>query len=202
VQARFTDGSVEIRVRRLEDDEIYRSIRRTVQFHCCRRRDYRVDTDPSRNATMVTVGPVKLEVSLNGEDRYHSISRLSRLLAEGSDPDIRENPERRSNRFSTVSQPTAICMTIGFLPRFTFSGNPWLDMRIWTNTALERNAGLWLGLDTACRRGMGSVSLWPLGRGLSPGVGRGSTKPLGGLRRFHYGRWAYSRNNWVGIPVR
>jgi hypothetical protein len=51
VQARFTEGAMEIRLRRLEDDDIYEVDTPQGAVSLLRTGDYRIDTDPTLTAT-------------------------------------------------------------------------------------------------------------------------------------------------------
>ncbi|MEP6715845.1 MAG: DUF6600 domain-containing protein [Terriglobia bacterium] len=100
VQVRFTGGSLEIRLRRLDDQDLYEVDTPQVAVSLLRTGDYRIDTDPDRNATMVTVNAGQVEVSANGIS-FTVRARQTAYFADGLQPDIRDaNPPDDFDRFA------------------------------------------------------------------------------------------------------
>ncbi|MES1262411.1 MAG: hypothetical protein ABUS49_11805, partial [Acidobacteriota bacterium] len=88
VQARFTEGAMEIRLRLLEEDDLYEIDTPEGAVSLLRTGDYRIDTDPARNATMVTVWSGEAEVSANGGSWIVHAGQTA-WFSEGREPDIR-----------------------------------------------------------------------------------------------------------------
>lgn len=92
VQVRFTGGSLEIRLRRLDDQDVYEVDTPQVAISLLRTGDYRIDTDLERNATMVTVTSGQVEVSADGIS-FTLHARQTAYFADGARPDVRDaNP--------------------------------------------------------------------------------------------------------------
>ena len=67
VQMRLTEGSVNVRIRGLGDQDVWEIDTPNGAVSLLRAGEYRIDTDPGRNATMVTVWGGEAEVTANGQ---------------------------------------------------------------------------------------------------------------------------------------
>jgi hypothetical protein len=88
VQVRLTEGALEIRPRRLDDDDVYEVDTPQGAVSLLRTGEYRIETDPNRNATMVTVRAGEAEVTANGNS-FAVHPRQTAYFADGAQPDIR-----------------------------------------------------------------------------------------------------------------
>ncbi len=88
VQVRFTEGALEIRLRQLADNELYEIDTPQGAISLLRTGDYRIDTDPNRNATMVTVRGGEAEVTANGNS-FAVHPNQTAFFADAGQPDIR-----------------------------------------------------------------------------------------------------------------
>lgn len=195
VQARFTEGSLEIRLRHLDDQDLYEVDTPQGAASLLRAGDYRFDTDPGRNATMITVMSGEAEVSVNGRT-YVVHPRQTAYFAEGQEPDIRE-----------ANQPDDF-------DRFTADRNL-RDDRVPPPVHVSQGMIGYEDLDA-----YGSWRQTPdYGWAWAPRVvvgwapyhhGRWAwVEPWGwtwvdeapwGFAPFHYGRWANSRGEWLWVP--
>jgi len=89
VQMRFTEGAMEVRVRSLSDDDAWEIDTPNGAISLLRTGDYRVDTNPDRNATMVTVFSGEVEVTVNGTS-FAVRPRQTAYFSDDGAPDIRE----------------------------------------------------------------------------------------------------------------
>jgi hypothetical protein len=106
VQVRFTQGALEVRLRRLEDDDLYEIDTPQGAISLLRNGDYRIETDPNRNVTMVTVRAGEAEVTAGGTS-FAVHPRQTGFFAEGSQPGI--NPANPPDAFdSFVDQRNAL----------------------------------------------------------------------------------------------
>ena len=67
VQMRLTEGSVNIRVRELTDNDVWEVDTPNGAISLLRTGEYRIDTDPERNATRIIVRSGEVEVTANGQ---------------------------------------------------------------------------------------------------------------------------------------
>ena len=87
VQVRFTEGSMEVRLRRLEDADLYEVDTPQGAISLLRTGDYRIDSDPARNATMITVITGEVEVTANGNS-FAVHPRQTAYFAADAAPDV------------------------------------------------------------------------------------------------------------------
>lgn len=100
VQVRFTEGALEIRLRQLADDDLYEVDTPQGAVSLLRTGEYRIETDPNRNATMVTVRAGEVEVTANGNS-FPVHPRQTAFFADGAQPDIRDaNPPDAFDAFT------------------------------------------------------------------------------------------------------
>ncbi len=195
VQARFTQGAMEIRLRLLEDDDIYEIDTPQGAVSLLRTGDYRVDADPGRNAVMVTAWSGEAEVLANGRS-YIVHARQTGYFAEGAEGDIRSaNPvddfdhftADRNLRDDRVPNPVHVSQTMaGYedLDEYgTWSETPDYGW-IW---APRVNAG-WAPYHQG---------RWAW---VEPWGWTWIDEAPWGFAPFHYGRWAYWRSGWVWVP--
>jgi hypothetical protein len=194
-QMRFTEGSMEIRVKGLSDQDIYEVDTPNGAVSLLRAGDYRIDTDPDRNATMVTVYAGDAEVNANGQS-YPVHPRQTAFFAEGAQPDVKAaNPPDDFDRFTMDRNmredriPPPQHLPPGMV------GNE--DMNAY---------GAWRETPD-----YGWVWAPPVRAGWAPyHEGHWAwVAPWGwtwiddapwGFAPFHYGRWAFAGGGWVWVP--
>ena len=196
VQVRFTEGALEIRLRRLDDDEIYEIDTPQGAITLLRTGDYRIDTDPARNASMVTVWSGEAEISANGRS-FIVHARQTAYIPDGFDPDIRaaNAPDDfdaftrdRNLHQDRLPPPIHVSQSMeGYedLDQYgSWSDNPdygwvWAPRTVATDWAPYQQ-GRWAWVEP-----WGWTWIDEAPWGFAP---------------FHYGRWAYARNGWVWAP--
>jgi hypothetical protein len=100
VQMRFTEGAMEVRLRNIGDRELYEIDTPQGAVSLLQGGDYRIDTDPDRNATMVTVNAGEAEVTANGNSFPVHPRQTAYFGADGA-PDVRDaNPLDDFDRFN------------------------------------------------------------------------------------------------------
>jgi len=195
VQTRFTEGSMEIRLRRLEDDDIYEVDAPQGAISLLRTGDYRVDTDPGRNATMLTVWSGEADVLANGRS-FIVYARQTAFIADGQEPDIRTaNPvddfdhftADRNLREDRIPPPVHVSQSmVGYEDLDEYgSWNETPDYGwVWAPRVIAGWApyhqGRWAWVDP-----WGWTWIDEAPWGFAP---------------FHYGRWAFLRSSWVWVP--
>jgi hypothetical protein len=195
VQVRFTEGALEIRLRRLDDDDLYEVDTPQGAVSLLRNGDYRIETDPDRNATMVTVRAGEVEVTANGNS-FAVHPRQTAYCADGAQPDIRDaNPPDAFDAFTDqrniledrIPPPVHVPPTMAGYQDLDAYGD-------WQQT--PQYGWVWA---PRVRAGWA-----PYHEGRWAWV-----EPWGwtwvddqpwGFAPFHYGRWAYLGGVWVWAP--
>lgn len=194
-QIRLTEGALEIRLRRLDDDDSYEIDTPQGAITLLRNGEYRIETDPGRNATMVTVRAGEVAVtSSNGAFPVHP--RQTAYFAEGGRPDIRDaNPPDAFDDFTSarnrdedrvpepVHVPTAM---VGYQD---------LDANgVWRND----NAYGWVWVPrTAPNWAPYRYGHWAW---VEPWGWTWIDNASWGFAPFHYGRWVSLGGVWAWVP--
>jgi hypothetical protein len=195
VQARFTEGAMEIRLRRLEDDDIYEVDTPQGAVSLLRTGDYRIDTDPYRNATMITVWSGEADVSANGRSFIVHASQTA-YIPDGGDPDIRDanSPDDfdnfvrdRNSREDRVPPPVHVSQSM--------VGAEDLDQYGSWNESPDYG---WVWAPRV------AVDWAPYHHGrwawVEPWGWTWIDEAPWGFAPFHYGRWARAGRSWVWVP--
>ena len=195
VQMRFTEGAMEVRLRALGDQDVYEVDTPNGAISLLRTGDYRVDTDPDRNATMVTVFSGEVEVTANGSS-FSVHPRQTAYFADGAAPDIRaQNPPDDFEGFTGDRNAQEERMRPPQHVSTTMVGYEDLDAY-----------GSWRQTPD-----YGWVWAPPVQAGWAP-YHNGHwawVEPWGwtwiddapwGFAPFHYGRWAFVGAGWVWVP--
>lgn len=195
VQMRFTEGQMEVRLRELADDDLYEVDTPQGAITLLRGGDYRIDTDPERNATMITVRAGEVEVTANGQ-AFPVHPRQTAYFTGDNPPDIRN-----------ANDPDAF-------DRFVADRNRMED----TPPPHQYVPAAMIGGDDLYRYGNwrqvpGYGMVWvPPGRADWAPYRDGHwawVEPWGwtwiddapwGFAPFHYGRWAHSEVGWFWVP--
>ncbi len=195
VQVRFTEAAMEVRLRRLDDDDLYEVDTPQGAISLLRTGDYRIDTEPARNATMVTVLTGEVEVTANGNS-FAVHPRQTAYFAGDAAPDIRSaNPPDDFDQFTTAQnmREDRIPPPVHVPP--TMIGYQDLDANgVWRN---EPGYG-WIWVPRV------RVGWAPYRDGhwafVQPWGWTWIDDAPWGFAPFHYGRWAFVAGGWVWIP--
>jgi hypothetical protein len=90
VQMRFTGGAMEVRLRALDDQDLYEVDTPNGAISLLRGGDYRIDSDPDRNFTMLTVFAGEAEVTANGTS-FAVHPRQTGYFSDNAPPEVRPN---------------------------------------------------------------------------------------------------------------
>jgi hypothetical protein len=196
VQIRLTEGSINIRIRGIGDQDIWEVDTPNGAVSLLRAGEYRIDTDPSRNATMVTVRGGEAEVTANGQSFPVRVRQTAYFAGDGREESVQDmNPADDFDRFTmdrdrredALPPPRYVSQQmVGYedldqygtwepsseygpvwRPRVRAGWSPYHDGR-WA----YREPWGWTWVDDAP---------W-------------------GFAPFHYGRWTYYRGNWGWCP--
>jgi hypothetical protein len=195
VQVRFTEGALEVRLRRLDDDDLYEVDTPQGAVSLLRTGDYRIDTDPERNATMVTVWSGEAEVTAGGNG-FAVHPRETAYFAGDGAPDVRSAnaPDdfdhfvaARNEGEDRVPPPAHVPPTmVGYQDLDAYGawrqapdyGWVWAP-RVETGWAPYQR-GHWAWVEP-----WGWTWIDDAPWGFAP---------------FHYGRWAFAGGGWVWVP--
>ncbi len=196
VQIRLTEGSINIRVRALEDQDVWEVDTPNGAITLLRSGEYRIDTDPNRNSTMVTVRGGDAEITANGisfpvharQTGFVAGDGQQQSIQDANPPDDFDNFASDRDRFeNSVPPPQFVSQNmVGYedlgqygtwqaqseygpiwRPRVAAGWAPYHEGRwVW------REPWGWTWVDEAP---------W-------------------GFAPFHYGRWAYVDGGWGWCP--
>ncbi len=191
-QVQISVGSLNVRLRRLADDETVEIDTPQVAFTLLRPGEYRIDVDEAGDATILTVRGGDGEASANGQAfAVHAREQVRIAGPEGADPIVDRNaapPPIRSICSAKVATGGRICPFRRAMFRMTCPA-----MRI--STPMERGARILnmerSGFPTALSSDGRPITM-DTGRGSDPGAGRGSMTRRGATRPFIMaaGRWS------------
>jgi hypothetical protein len=195
VQMSFNQGSLELRLRQLDQNDSYEIDTPNGAVTLLRAGDYRVDTDPARNATMVTVRSGQAEVYQDGNSLLVTPHQTA-WFHEGGSPEV--NSENARDDFDafvgTRNDAEEMLPRRDYVPESMIGSQDLYAYGHWVNDPLY-----------------GWVWAPPVNPGWTPySTGRWAfVEPWGwtwvdeapwGFAPFHYGRWAMLRGGWVWIP--
>ncbi len=195
VQVSLTEGSMEIHLRQLDDSDSFEIATPNGAITLLRTGDYRIDTDPDRDATMLTVRGGQAEL-YSGSSSMIIKAQETAYVHENQDPDVRI--ANQTDTFDTFAAS-----------RDTTSGTVAASSPVAPEvTGAEdlNNYGSWQNLST-----IGDVWVPPVAADWAPySDGDWSyVEPWGwtwvdsapwGFAPFHYGRWIFARNRWMWVP--
>ena len=196
VQMSLNEGSLELRLRQLDQNDTFEIDTPNGAITLLRAGEYRVDTDPARNATMVTVLSGQAQMYQDGNSLLVTPHQTA-MFAEGAGPQVlSENPRdafdgfvaSRNNAEDALPRQNYVPDTmIGYEDLYAYGH--------WVNDPMY-----------------GEVWIPPVNPGWTPySTGRWAfVEPWGwtwvdeapwGFAPFHYGRWANVRGvGWAWIP--
>ncbi len=216
VQVSLTEGSLEIRLRVLADDDSFEVATPNGAITLLRAGDYRIDTDPERDATMLTVRSGQAEL-FSGANSVIIRSQETAYFQTDQNADIR--PANDTDRFDafvaaredawqantdTPPPPVSRYRSIDRDPDHV-SVADLMDEGV-TGAEDLNHYGTWENTPF-----FGQAWVPPVDPGWTP-YSDGSwayVEPWGwtwidsapwGFAPFHYGRWAYATYHWVWIP--
>ncbi len=197
VQMRLTEGNLEIRLRELPDADAWEVDTPNGAVSLLRTGDYRIDTDPTRNATMITVRSGEVEVTANGQSFPIRPGQTAYFTGDGSQQNVQSaNPPDefdgycfdRDRREDTLPPPRYVSRSMEGYQDLEANG-------VWTET--PDYGPVWRPRAVA-------VGWAPYHNGHWAWV-----EPWGwtwiddapwGFAPFHYGRWAYIGGGWGWCP--
>ncbi len=196
VQIRLTEGSIIVRVRSLGDQDVWEVDTPNGAVSLLRTGEYRIDTDPNRNATMVTVRAGEAEVTANGKSFPVRPRQTAYFTGDGRQEGLQDaNPPDDFDRFSFDRDRRDDSMPA---PRYVSQqmvGYEDLD-RYGTWDPSDDNGPVW--------RPRVSAGWAPYHDGhwawRDPWGWTWIDDAPWGFAPFHYGRWAYSRGGWGWYP--
>ncbi len=196
VQIRLTEGSLNVRVRSLGDQDVWEVDTPNGAISLLRAGDYRIDTDPNRNATMVTVRGGEAEVTVNGQSFPVHPRQTAYFTGDGRQESVQAaNPPDDFDNFSfdrdrqddAAPAPRYVSrQMVGYedLDRYGSWDPGDQDGPVWRPRVRADWApyhdGHW-----AWRDPWGWTWIDDAPWGFAP---------------FHYGRWAYARGGWGWYP--
>src|ERR1035441_771287 len=195
VQTSMNSGILSLRVRHLFDGESWEVDTPNGAITLLRTGEYRVDTDSSRNATMVTVRAGDIEVTANnqsfpvhsGQTAYFDNSGDPPGVQDANRPDDFDSFVSSRDRLEDVPPPQYVSPDMAGYEDLNANGD-------WSNTPeygavwTPRVAAGW----TPYHDGRWAwVDPW--------GWTWVDDEPWG-FAPFHYGRWAYVGNRWAWCP--
>ena len=202
LQASLNEGTVNARVRELARGENFEIDTPQLAFRASRPGDYRIDVDPARGTTRVTVrrrlgaGVRRQRPGAGAPGRPgRSPSRARTSIASAC--------RRRCRRTaSTAGPPTATARRTNRSPRATCRAR-WSATSSWTRTAVGRRTR------ATARSGIPRVTVadWaPYRYGhwefIAPWGWTWIDDAPWGFAPFHYGRWAMIGSRWAWVPGR
>ena len=196
VQIRLTEGSLIVRVRSLGDQDVWEVDTPNGAVSLLRTGEYRIDTDPNRNATMVTVRSGEAEVTANGQSFPVRSRQTAYFTGDGRQEGLQDaNPPDDFDRFSSDRDRRDDSTPA---PRYVSQqmvGYEDLD-RYGSWDPSDDNGPVW--------RPRVSAGWAPYHEGhwawRDPWGWTWIDDAPWGFAPFHYGRWAHSRAGWGWYP--
>ncbi|MCU1337096.1 MAG: putative prolin-rich exported protein [Bryobacterales bacterium] len=197
VQMRLSQGSIYLRIRNLADDEVYEIDTPNGAISLLRTGSYRIDADPDRQMTTITVYGGQAEVTAAGS-AFQVHARESGILT-GSDSPARESRaagppdnfdywyQERDNREDSQPAPRYVSREMPGYEDLDANGS-WRDDPDYGPVWAPRVSAVWAPYHDGHWR-------W-----IEPWGWTWIDDAPWGFAPFHYGRWAYARNSWFWVP--
>ena len=196
VQMRVTEGALHIRVRALTDADVWEVDTPNGAISLLRTGEYRIDTDPQRNATMVTVRSGQVAVTANRQSFNVLPGQTAYFTGDSSQEEVKDaNPvdgfdafwEDRDRAEDAAPAPRYVSRSMVGYEDLEANG-------FWTET--PDYGAVWFPRVSAgwapYRYGHWA---W-----VAPWGWTWIDDASWGFAPFHYGRWAYVRNSWGWCP--
>ncbi|HMD99119.1 MAG TPA: DUF6600 domain-containing protein [Terriglobia bacterium] len=195
VQTSINAGSLSLRVRQLFDGESWEVDTPNGAVTLLRTGEYRVDTDTSRNATMVSVRAGDIEVTANnqsfpvhsGQTAYFDNSGNPPDVQAANQPDDFDSFVSSRDRLEDVPPPRYVSPNMVGYEDLNANGD-WRDTPDYGPVWTPRVAAGW----TPYHDGRWA---W-----VEPWGWTWVDDESWGFAPFHYGRWAYVNNSWGWCP--
>jgi len=197
VQIRVDQGSLIVRLKTLADDDSYEIDTAQGAITLLRAGEYRIDSDPDRNATMVTVRSGDAAVSTSGGSFPVHAHQTGYYPGDGTQPQLQtENPNDAFDQFAAdLDRQDDVTPA----PRYVSREMPgWQD--------LDRN-GVWLqdpAYGPVWRPTAVPVGWAPYRYGhwawVDPWGWTWIDDAVWGFAPFHYGRWVMVAGGWAWVP--
>jgi hypothetical protein len=195
IQISLSEGYLDVRLRNIGRDEIFEIDTPNGAVTLQQAGDYRIDADPNRNITLVTVRDGQAEMYQDGNSLVVTAHQTARFTDSGQ----QVNPEYPSDDFdrfvaSRNGAEDSVNREGDYLPEDMTGGEDLYTYGRWENDPLY-----------------GAVWAPPVDPGWQPyTTGRWAfVEPWGwtwvddapwGFAPFHYGRWVMARGSWVWLP--
>lgn len=194
MQIRLTQGSIGLRIRRMDDNQLFEVDTPNGAISLLRTGEYRIDTDPDRNATMVTVRGGEAEVTANGGS-FPVHPRQTAYFTGTSTEEIRDgNPPDDFDRFCQLRDRRDDAPPPAYVSPHMVGYQDLAEYGAWRSTPEY-------GFVWAPRVAVGWA---PYHNGhwawVEPWGWTWIDEAPWGFAPFHYGRWAFDSGAWVWIP--
>jgi hypothetical protein len=216
VQVSLTEGSLEIRLRVLADDDSFEVATPNGAVTLLRAGDYRIDTNPERDATMLTVRAGQAEL-FSGANSVIIRAQETAYFQTDRNPDVRAANELDDfDSFVAAREDSAPVIADPVSP--PVSRNRAMDRFSDNVSVADLVAEGMTGAEDLNTYGSWQNTM-PYGQAWVPPVDPGwvpysdgdwaYVEPWGwtwidaapwGFAPFHYGRWAYANYRWVWVP--
>jgi hypothetical protein len=198
VQMRLDQGGLIVRVLSLEPDEIYEIDTAQGAVTLLQPGEYRVDTDPDRNATMVTVRSGNASVNTNNGTFAVNPQQTAYFTGDGQPQFASANPFDALDQFSMDQDRVREQMPA---PRYVSQDMPgWQDLERngqWTD---DREYGpVWRPRTVSADWAPYRYGHWAW---VEPWGWTWIDDAPWGFAPFHYGRWVMVGGGWAWVPGR
>ena len=197
VQIRVDQGALIVRVKNLADDDSYEIDTAQGAVTLLRQGEYRIDTDPDRNATMVTVRTGDAAVTSNGGSFPVHAHQTGFFPGDGSQPQLQsENPTDPFDLFAiNLDRQDDLAPA----PRYVSRDMPgWQDLDRNGQWAQDPNYGpVWRPQTVAADWAPYRYGHWAW---IEPWGWTWIDDAPWGFAPFHYGRWVMVGGGWAWVP--
>ena len=195
VQITLNQGALELRLRRLDQNDQLEIDTPNGAVTLLRAGDYRIDTDPDRNQTRVTVHSGQAEMYQDGNSLLIS-QRQTVSFRDGYRPDIRGESMR--DNFDSFADSRNYAEDN--IPRRDYVPDTMIgyqDLYSYGNWQNDPDYGWAWAPPVASGWAPYSTGRWAY---VEPWGWTWIDDAPWGFAPFHYGRWAYARNRWLWVP--
>ena len=198
VQVRLDEGALIIRVRDLEPEDAYEIDTAQGAITLLRPGEYRIDTDPDRNATMVTVRSGDASVNTNGGSFPVHPEQTAFFAGDGQPQFATANPVDGLDQFS-MDQDRALDAVPA--PQYVSQDMPgWQDLERNGQWAQDQEYGpVWRPRTVAADWAPYRYGHWAW---VEPWGWTWIDDAPWGFAPFHYGRWVMVGGGWAWVPGR
>ncbi|HTM50806.1 MAG TPA: DUF6600 domain-containing protein [Bryobacteraceae bacterium] len=197
VQIRLTQGAMYVRLRNPGENDVYEMDTPNGAISLVRPGSYRIDADPDRQTTAVTVHDGQAEVSSSGAP-FQVFARQSGILVGADSPAQEVRSAAGPDNFDNWRQARESREDRLPAPRYVSREMPGYE-DLDTNGSWQDDpeyGAVWaprVSVDWAPYR----FGHW---RWIEPWGWTWIDDAPWGFAPFHYGRWAYMRNSWFWVP--